>query len=103
LPNSIRGEGSDDTDFPLFPALFFLDGVPVFLDYIVENGDGIGTEILAGNVAAFAIGPLTPLAGAPGFFTPIETLAVPVPATLSLTLVAAVTLIAARRLGARRG
>jgi hypothetical protein len=91
---------SDDTDFPLFPALFFLNGTPVFLDFIVLNGDGIGTDILAPGISAFRTGDLIPLAGAPGFFTPIETL--PVPATLALTLLGTAMLIARRRLASRR-
>jgi hypothetical protein len=91
---------SDDIDFPLFPELVLVNGTPVFLDWIVANGDGIGTEILASGVIAFLTNELIPLAGAPGFFTPIVTVAMP--GTLSLTLLGAAALIAARRLAVRR-
>ncbi|MEQ8210752.1 MAG: PEP-CTERM sorting domain-containing protein [Lacipirellulaceae bacterium] len=62
----------DDTDFPDFPELGFLDGVPVSLDFVVIDGDGVGDEILDPVIFNFSMFDIEP-DPAGGFFGEIFT------------------------------
>lgn len=77
---------ADDTDFDLYPELSLVDGVPVFLDFLVLNGDGVGQEILDPEIDFFSFFELTPEPGG-GFFVPIFT--IPEPTAMGLLAVAA--------------
>ena len=85
---------SDDRDFPSFPELGLVDGIPVFLDFLVVNGDGVGAEVPGVGVLGFALFPLAPLAG--GFFAEIS-VGIPEPGSLVLLLAGGVALMARRR------
>ena len=87
----------DDIDFPDFPEIFFEDGLPLFIDYVVVDGDGVGDEIADPEIFSFSFVGLIPEPTG-GFFISIETNFefIPEPTTamlLGLTLVG----LAARR------
>ena len=86
---------SDDTDFPVFPLLALNDGVPVVLDFLVIDGDGVGADIPDSRVQAFETVPLEPVG--PGAFFAEIVVFVPEPASLGLLLVGGVLLLARRR------
>ena len=74
---------TDDIDFDSFPILGFEDGLPVFLDFVVDDTDGVGTEIDDPRMDGFFMIEIIP-DPVGGFFGEIFTFIIPEPSALAL-------------------
>lgn len=62
----------DDIEFDIFPELFFSEGSPIFLDYLVI--DGLPTDILNSDIVTLSIEDILVPVGENNFVTSLDVL-----------------------------